>query len=104
MIISGLTTIAQQEMMVSHYMFNGLLLNPAYAGTHDYFTATALHRSQWVKFDGAPVSQIVSIDGPIANKRLGIGLLIHNDKIGIISQQDVAANIAYNLPVGAGDL
>ncbi|MBI1268021.1 MAG: type IX secretion system membrane protein PorP/SprF [Cryomorphaceae bacterium] len=104
MIISGLTTIAQQEMMVSHYMFNGLLLNPAYAGTHDYFTATALHRSQWVKFDGAPVSQIISIDGPIANKRLGIGLLIHNDQIGIISQQDVAANIAYHLPVGAGDL
>lgn len=102
--VCGLGTVAQQELMVSHYMFNGLLLNPAYAGTHDYFSASALHRSQWVQFDGAPVSQVVAIDGPVANNKLGVGLLLNNDRIGIISQLDVAANIAYHLPVGAGDL
>jgi len=95
---------AQQELMVSQYMFNGLLLNPAYAGTHDYFSASLLHRSQWAKFDGAPTSQVFAIDGPIANNKLGVGLMINNDQIGVISQLDISANIAYHLQLGKGDL
>ncbi|WP_306640205.1 PorP/SprF family type IX secretion system membrane protein [Sanyastnella coralliicola] len=95
---------AQQELQVSQYMFNGLLLNPAYAGTHDYWSASVLHRSQWVNLDKAPTTQVVAIDGPIANKRLGVGLILSNDQIGITSQLEAAANIAYHLPLGAGDL
>ena len=72
---------AQQELMVSQYMFNGLLLNPAYAGTHSYFQTSLLHRSQWVNFDEAPVTQVFAIDGPIANEKLGVGLLVTNDKL-----------------------
>lgn len=90
---------AQQELMVSQYMFNGLFLNPAYAGTRDYWSATALHRSQWMKFDGAPTSQVFGIDGAVANDRLGVGLVVANDKIGITSELDVSANIAYHLPL-----
>lgn len=95
---------AQQELMVSQYMFNGLLLNPAYAGTHPYWSATALHRSQWTNFDGAPTGQVVGIDGPVANDRLGVGLLISNDRIGVTQQLEASVNIAYHLPLGSGDL
>lgn len=95
---------AQQELMVSQYMFNGLLVNPAYAGTHDYFSASLLHRSQWTNLDGAPTSQVFAIDGPIANNKLGVGLLINNDQIGVISQLDLSANLAYHLELGTGDL
>lgn len=90
--------------MLSQYMFNGLLLNPAYTGTHPYFTANVLHRSQWVQFDKAPTTQIVSLDGPIANDRLGVGLLISNDAIGITKQLEVGGNISYKLKLGAGKL
>ena len=100
----GGVSIAQQELQVSQYMFNGMLLNPAYAGTHDYFSASLLHRSQWVNLDGAPSTQVFAIDGPIANKRMGVGLVVTNDQIGISSQLDVAANFAYHLPLGPGDL
>ncbi|MGF1564275.1 MAG: type IX secretion system membrane protein PorP/SprF [Flavobacteriales bacterium] len=92
---------AQQELMVSQYMFNGLLLNPAYAGTRDYWSATALHRSQWMKFEGAPTTQVVGIDGSIAKDRLGVGLVVNNDRIGITSALDVSANIAYHLQLTA---
>ena len=96
--------VGQQELMVSQYMFNGLLLNPAYAGTHDYWSASALHRSQWVNFDKAPTTQVFGIDGPIANNRLGLGLQISNDRIGITSQLEAAISLAYHLPLGEGDL
>lgn len=85
-------------------MFNGLLLNPAYAGTHEYFSASALHRSQWVKFDDSPVSQVFSIDGPIAKNKLGVGLLVTNDKLGVTSALDVSGNLSYKLDLGVGHL
>lgn len=95
---------SQQELQVSQYMFNGLLLNPAYAGTHDYFSASLLHRSQWVNLDNAPTSQVFAIDGPIANDRLGLGLIVSNDQLGIISQLDVAANLSVKFQLGQGNL
>ncbi|MED5335138.1 MAG: type IX secretion system membrane protein PorP/SprF, partial [Bacteroidota bacterium] len=38
---------AQQDVMISQYLFNGLLINPGYAGSHPYTSSSLLHRSQW---------------------------------------------------------
>lgn len=99
-----LKTKAQQDVMVSQYMFNGLLLNPAYAGSHKYFSSTLMHRSQWVKFDGAPTTSILAVDGPFKNKKMGIGLIIMKDKIGATDQTDLYANYSYQLKLGDGKL
>jgi type IX secretion system PorP/SprF family membrane protein len=88
---------AQQEVMVSQYMFNGLFLNPAYAGSHPYFEATGLHRSQWVKLQGAPTTQVFGIDGPFFGEKMGIGATIINDKIGDTRQTEFNANYSYKL-------
>ncbi len=100
----GSMAFAQQEVMVSQYMFNGLLLNPAYAGSHPYFSTSVLHRSQWVQFDKAPVTQVFSMDGPIAGDRLGIGLNVVNDQLGVVNQLDIGANIAVKFPMPNGTL
>jgi hypothetical protein len=47
---SGLTAMGQQDVMISQYLFNGLLINPAYAGSHPYTSTSVLHRSQWAQF------------------------------------------------------
>jgi len=94
--------MAQQEGLVSQYMFNGLLLNPAYAGSHDYFSTTLLYRKQWVEFEGAPESIIASIDGPIHKDKMGLGLIISSDKIGVTTQSDIIANYSYKLKLGNG--
>lgn len=95
---------AQQELMISQYMFNGLVLNPAYAGSHNYWSATALHRSQWVKFDKAPRTQTAAIDGRIANGKLGLGFNLSNDAIGVTNQFDLGANLSTRVSLGAGFL
>ncbi|MES2139572.1 MAG: type IX secretion system membrane protein PorP/SprF [Bacteroidota bacterium] len=95
---------AQQDVMVSQYMFNGLFLNPAYAGSHKYFSSTLLHRSQWVGFEGAPKTTLLAIDGPLYNQKMGIGLLLSHDKIGVTSQTDIYANYSYMLKLGDGKL
>ena len=103
-VMVGAGASAQQEAMISQYMFNGLMLNPAYAGSHDYFSTSVLHRSQWVQFDNAPVTQVFSIDGPIADDRLGIGLNVVNDRLGIVNQLDFGTNIAVKFPLKSGTL
>jgi type IX secretion system PorP/SprF family membrane protein len=95
---------AQQDIMVSQYMFNGLFLNPAYAGTHKYFSSSLLHRQQWVNFEGAPQTSIIAIDGPLYNQKMGVGLIFSHDKIGVTEQSDAYANYSYMLKLGAGKL
>jgi type IX secretion system PorP/SprF family membrane protein len=95
---------AQQDIMVSQYMFNGLLLNPAYAGSHKYFSSSILNRSQWVGLEGAPQTALFAVDGPIANENMGVGVIVSNDHIGVTNQTDIFGNYAYQLPLGAGKL
>ena len=96
--------IAQQEAMFTHYSFNTLAVNPAYAGNRDALTVTGLHRSQWVDFDGAPRTNTITLHTPIANERIGLGLTLFNDKIGPTKSNAVFIDFAYNIPIGPGKL
>lgn len=88
---------AQQDAMFTHYMYNTLAINPAYAGSRDALTVTALHRSQWVGFDGAPVTQTLTMHTPIFNNKIGLGLSVLNDKIGPVNNTSINADFAYKI-------
>lgn len=88
---------AQQDPMFTHYMYNTLWLNPAYAGTRDALTFTAIHRSQWVGFDGAPVDQTFTAHMPFYDNKMGAGLSVINDKIGPTKSTIIAGDWAYQL-------
>jgi type IX secretion system PorP/SprF family membrane protein len=100
-VLGSFSLKAQQDPMVSQYMFNGLYLNPAYAGSHDYWSSTMSYRSQWVGFDGAPQTFIAAADGPIPNKNMGLGLIAMHDRIGVTRQNTVIANYAYQIKTSA---
>ena len=96
--LSGISSLkAQQDILVSQYMFNQLLLNPAYAGTKEYMMATLLYRKQWVSFKGAPETQVASIHGPLGLTNFGWGLQINHDKIGVTDRTDAYLNASYHL-------
>jgi len=83
--------------MFTHYMFNTLAVNPAYAGSRDALTITGLHRSQWVGFDGAPVTQTLTAHTPIFNGNTGLGLSVINDKIGPTNTTSFYADFSYTI-------
>lgn len=95
---------AQQSPVMSHYMFNHLLLNPAYAGSHEYVSTTLLYRKQWTGIEGAPVTQSASIHGLIPKKKLGLGFYLQQDKIGVTKQTDIYGSGAYHLNMGEAKL
>lgn len=88
----------QQQVMFTQYMFNGLALNPAYAGSHETVSITALAREQWTGIDGAPSTQTLSVHSPVFNKRIGLGLLVLHDEIGVTEQTGVYAAYSYKIP------
>jgi type IX secretion system PorP/SprF family membrane protein len=93
----SLTALSQQDPMLSQYMFNGLYLNPAYAGSHKYWTSTLTYRNQWVGFDGAPKTVIAAVDGPLPGKNMGLGAIFMHDQIGVTRQNSALVNYAYQL-------
>jgi type IX secretion system PorP/SprF family membrane protein len=96
-VLTTQTVRAQQDPNFTQYMYNTLSINPAYAGSRDVFSAVALHRSQWLGFNGAPTSQTLSAHTPISDGKMGLGFNIVNDQIGITQQTDINAIYSYAL-------
>jgi len=98
-IFKGLA-LSQQESLFSQYMFNRLVINPAYAGTKQGLSITALSRLQWTGFDGAPRTGTLSAHAPILQQKHGIGGYVIYDKIGFTAQTGAGLSYAYRIPTG----
>lgn len=84
---------AQQDPQFTQYMFNGMFLNPAYAGSKGFSSFSGSIRNQWAGFEGAPTTQTASFDGNLTSK-LGTGFTIVNDKLGAQRFTEVSASLA----------
>ncbi|MFB9076387.1 type IX secretion system membrane protein PorP/SprF [Flavobacterium procerum] len=92
---------AQQDAQYTQYMYNTININPAYAGSRGALSIFGLYRTQWVGLDGAPKTSTVSVNSPINNSNLGVGLSIVNDKIGPTNETNIAADISYTIQTSA---
>ena len=93
----GIAAFAQQDAQYTQYMYNTVSVNPAYAGSRGHMSIAALHRSQWVGLDGAPVTQTLNIHSPIGYRGVGLGFSIVNDKIGPTSETNFDVDFSYTL-------
>jgi type IX secretion system PorP/SprF family membrane protein len=92
--------IAQQKVQFTQYMFNGLVLNPAYAGAEEALSLTFIQRNQWSGIENAPTTQTFSAHTLFKKKHFGMGLTMVNDKIGVHKNLSALSNYAYHLKVG----
>jgi type IX secretion system PorP/SprF family membrane protein len=91
---------AQQDAQFSQYIFNGLYINPAYAGYKEDLYLNSFFRSQWTGLTGAPTTVSVSADAAVKDGKVGLGMMIQRDQLG--AQTNIAAygNYAYRLQIG----
>lgn len=101
LLFSACSGFAQQRPMFTQYMFNGLVINPAYASVDEALSVTAVHRQQWTGFNGAPNTQTLSAHSPICESNTAVGLLLSRDQIGI-SLVDQAALMSVSQRVRVG--
>lgn len=90
----------QQDSQFTQYMYNTIAINPAYAGSRGQLTFNALYRNQWVGVDGTPKTFTFSMNTPIGFKRVGVGLSFFRDEIGPSTEDQIASDFSYTIPVG----
>jgi type IX secretion system PorP/SprF family membrane protein len=91
---------AQQDPMYTHYMYNSLSVNPGYAGSREALTVTALGRTQWVGFTGAPNTMTVTAHAPVG-KNVGLGISFINDIIGPVKNNQLYGDFAYHIKLNS---
>lgn len=89
--------IAQQRPIHSLYMFDPILVNPAYAGTQVQLSGTAIYRNQWVNLEGAPKTFTASIHSGFLKTKMGLGIIATNDKIGIHNDVGLYGVYSYKI-------
>ena len=98
------TGISLGYPVYSQYLQNGLLINPAYAGTRGSLSAFLSYRMQWMGISDAPVFQTVSLNAPMKNDKVGLGIMVQFMKFGFTKSQSIYASYAYHIKLGKGKL
>lgn len=87
-----------------NYVNNGLVINPAFAGSHEALSATISYRNQWVGFKDAPRSQMLSVHTPLFNDRIGLGMVVEKNSLGIFKETSFIGNYSYRMELQNGKL
>lgn len=122
LLVAGWQSRAQQLPLFSQYLFNGFLINPAYAGLNGYNSANLTAREQWLGLPNAPKTHIVSFQTRLlgnsfikrssaarrksnrlnSSGRVGIGGFIYNDRNGHVNRTGAQFTYAYHIRVQKG--
>jgi type IX secretion system PorP/SprF family membrane protein len=94
----------QLAPVTNQYILNPLSINPAYAGSRGALNIAASFRKQWAGIAGAPETMSLTVDGPFFDNKVGFGLMIINDKIGVTKETQIISNYAYRISLGEGSL
>ncbi len=97
-LLLSMTASAQQDPQYTQYMYNMNVVNPAYAGSKETLSLTALYRKQWSGLDGAPETITFSGHSPV-NDKVGLGLSAIKDELGPIKETNVYVDFSYTLQV-----
>jgi type IX secretion system PorP/SprF family membrane protein len=96
-LFAGNNLNAQQDPQFTHYMYNPSTINPAFAGYRNTLSGTFIHRSQWIGVKGAPSSQALSIQSPLNNEKIAIGLNLYNDIVGPVNEMALNFDFSYTI-------
>jgi type IX secretion system PorP/SprF family membrane protein len=101
LVLGSVMSFAQQIPFYCQYYINPFIYNPAYTGNGASWDTYLIHRSQWTDIPGAPVTSALTLDGPVKDKKVGVGLSLYNDVTGLTSR--IGAYGAYSYRMNISD-
>lgn len=93
---------AQQNRVLTNYMFNQSIVNPAFTGSQDCVNATMLTRQQWIGFkdfegnNANPQNYLLNIEAPLFSINSGLGLMVQYDNLPLNQNLNFRLNYAYH--------
>lgn len=88
---------AQQEPQFTFNQHAMHFYNPSAAGNREGPVFTGIHRQQWLGFQGAPRTQLMSFHMPLADQKAGAGMVLSRQRVGISSQFTAALSYSYSI-------
>ncbi|MFY0687329.1 MAG: PorP/SprF family type IX secretion system membrane protein [Cyclobacteriaceae bacterium] len=103
-LVMSLSAFGQQRPITSTYAYNGLLLNPAYAGSLNVLSVIGVYRKQWINVEGAPQLSAISAHSSFMSNRIGAGFYLTDDKVGVTNDIALYGSYAYKIKTKIGIL
>ncbi|MCV9387105.1 PorP/SprF family type IX secretion system membrane protein [Reichenbachiella ulvae] len=104
LLVSSLTAKGQLDPLYKQYQFNKMMINPAYAGIYNRFSASFISSVQWVGLEGAPVTNTLMMQSAFKEGQIGVGAILVNDRLGINNNTEIQMAASYNLSFGESKL
>ncbi len=104
LLLIPVTLSGQLTPVTNQYVLNPLTINPAYAGSRGALNIAAFYRRQWIGIDKAPETMTLAMDVPLVSSKLGLGMIIANDKIGVTKETQFSSTYAYKIETRNGNL
>ena len=96
-LIASICGFAQQLPNYSQYMLNEMAINPAVAGRDDFAEVRSSNRQQWLGITDAPRTYMLTLQGPITGKNMGLGMNLYTDIVGPTRRTGVNFSYAYHV-------
>jgi type IX secretion system PorP/SprF family membrane protein len=90
---------SQQLPFYGQYLHNPFVYNPSLTGNSGIPSAFLIHRSQWLDIPGQPVTTSLTLDGPIKEKNIALGMNLFADKTDFSERIGVYGSFAYHLKI-----
>ncbi|HLP11024.1 MAG TPA: type IX secretion system membrane protein PorP/SprF [Flavobacteriales bacterium] len=100
-ILAGFVSMsnAQQLPIFSQYYYNPFIYNPAFTGQGDKANAYVIHRSQWKDMPGAPVTYAITVDGPVWDNKVGLGVSMFSDQTDMFHRSGLYTSYSYKFKI-----
>ena len=97
MVVSAINSFGQVDPLYAQYLNNPILINPAYTGINNNFSSAISYRKQWAGFDGSPTTINFNTQISLANNKMGLGLIVLKDVIGVDANTETYATYSYKI-------
>ncbi len=96
LLFASTSVLSQQLPVNNQYLVNKYSISPAYAGYNDNIEGFLSYRKNWVGVKGAPENESIFINGPVTQKRMGVGFAAQHEQTGNYNHYRLNGTYAYH--------
>lgn len=94
-----MTVYGQQLPQFTQFYLSEFIINPGYTGSQPYWVGQSNNRYQWAGIEDAPRTYVLSLNGPLNNRKVGLGGYLFTDIVGPTRRTGFNASYAYHLKI-----
>jgi type IX secretion system PorP/SprF family membrane protein len=95
-------SVGSQYPLYSQYLLDGLVVNPAYAGTRNALSIALSGRKRMLGFDGENTLASFSVHTPLKKERVALGFSVNHMTYGVTKQTSFFGYYAFHINTDRG--